>query len=138
MVSKLRRGVLGPWARSELKKCWQNAISIDGRTEWTCKLCSESNVWTRWCCRRCYHNIPTGLQEKYRQAVAAKSGEWSAGSSTSSGEEDRKIRSLEAENQELRARIDAMEKKEGVEGQYPVQRRRGFGRCVGRVHGSRR
>ena len=52
----------------------------------------------------CYSNIPAGL---YRQAVAAKSGEWSTGSSTSSGEEDRKTGSLEAENKELRARIDA-------------------------------
>ena len=53
------------------------AISIDGRKEWTCKFCSESNVWTRWRCRRCYSNIPAGLQGKYRQAVAAKAGEWS-------------------------------------------------------------
>ena len=52
-----------------------NAISIDGRKEWTCKFCSESNVWTRWRCRRCYNNIPAGLHGKYRQAVAAKSGE---------------------------------------------------------------
>ena len=73
-------------------------------------------MWTRWRCRRCYSNIPAGLQGKYRQAVAAKSGEWSTGSSTSSGEEDRKARSLEAENKELRARIDALEKKEGVQG----------------------
>ena len=47
--------------------------------------------------------------------VAARSGEWSTGSTTSSGEEDRKTRSLEAENKELRARIDALEKKGGKE-----------------------
>ena len=93
-----------------------NAISLDGREELTSKFCSESNVWTRWRCRRCHSNIPARMQGKYRQAVAAKSGEWSTGSSTSSGEEDRKTRSLEAENKELRARIDAMEKKEGVQG----------------------
>ena len=29
------------------------------------------------CGRRCYHNIPATLYGKYRQAVAAKSGEWS-------------------------------------------------------------
>ena len=23
-------------------------ISIDGRTVWICKFCSESNVWTKW------------------------------------------------------------------------------------------
>ena len=53
-----------------------NAISIDGRKEWTCKFCSESNVPTRWRCRRGYSNNPAGLHGKYRKAVAAKSGEW--------------------------------------------------------------
>ena len=48
-------------------------------------------MWMKWRCRRCYSNIPAGLQGKYRQAVAAKSGAWSTGSSTSSGEEERKI-----------------------------------------------
>ena len=95
-------------ARSGSKGFWQKAITIDGRKEWTCKFCSESNVWTRW---RCYHDIPAGLHKKKRQAVAAKAGEWSTRSSSSSGEEDRKARSLEAENKELRARIDAMENK---------------------------
>ena len=55
-----------------------------GKNECTCKFCSESNVWR---CKRCYNNIPAGLHGKYRQAVAAKSGEWSAGSSASSVEE---------------------------------------------------
>ena len=65
-------------------------------------------MWTRWRCRRCYTDIPAGLHGKKRQAIAAKSGEWSTSSSASSGKEDRK----EAENKD-RARIDAMEKKEG-------------------------
>ena len=85
------------------------AITIDGRKEWTCKFCSESNVWTRWRCRRCYHNIPASLFGKYKQAIAAMSGHGS------SGEEERKARSLEAENKELRARIDAVGKKEGAQ-----------------------
>ena len=55
-------------------------------------------------------SILAGLRGKYRQAVAARTGEWSMGSSTSSGEADRKARSLEAENKELQARIDALEK----------------------------
>ena len=92
-----------------------NAISIDGRKEWTCKFCSESNVPTRWRCRRGYSNNPAGLHGKYRKAVAAKSGEWSSGSSASSGEEDRRAQSLGAEHKELRPRINAMEKKEGVQ-----------------------
>ena len=41
----------------------------------------------------------------------SQQGEWSAGSTTSSGEDDRKTRSLEAENKELQARIDPLEKK---------------------------
>ena len=72
-------------------------------------------MWTRWRCRRCYHNIPASLHRKYEQAIAAKSRDWSTGSSGSSGEEERKARSLEAENQELRARIEAMGKKEGAQ-----------------------
>ena len=63
---------------------------IDGGKEWICKICSESNVWTRWRCRRCYNNIRAGLREKYRQAIAARTCEWSDGSSSSSGEEDKK------------------------------------------------
>ena len=63
-----------------------SAISIVVRKEWTCKFCSELNVWTRWWCRRCYHDIPAGLRGKYRQAIAARTGECSTGSSTSSGE----------------------------------------------------
>ena len=39
-----------------------SAISIDGRKEWTCKFCSESDVWTRWRCRRCCFDIPAGLR----------------------------------------------------------------------------
>ena len=54
-------------------------------------------MWTRWRCSRCYTNIPAGLCGKYRQAVAARTGEWSTGSSTSSGEENRKDKSLEDE-----------------------------------------
>ena len=106
---------VGSWilAKERAQKVLASAISIDGRKEWTCKFCSESNVWTRWRCRRCESNIPTGLYGKYRRAIAAKSGEWSTGSSTSSGEEDRRTRSLETENEELRARIEAMEKKGG-------------------------
>ena len=70
-------------------------------------------MWTRWRCRRCYNDIPAGLRGKYRQAIAARTGEWSTGSSTSSGEEDRKSKSLEAESKELRARLEALVKKEG-------------------------
>ena len=94
-----------------------SAISIDGRKERTCKFCSESNVWTRWRCRRRYNDIPAGLRGKFWQAIAARTGEKSSGSSTSSGEEDRKSKHLEAEKKELRARIGAWEKKGGERAQ---------------------
>ena len=88
MVSKLR--VLGSRARSELKECWQM------RPRWTGGRSGRANsVQNRMCGRGgaagdVYSDIPAGLRGKYRQAVAAKSGEWSTSSSTSSGEEDRK------------------------------------------------
>ena len=56
-------------------------------------------------------NVPASLYGKCKQAIAAKSGDWSTGSSGSGGEEERKARSLEAENKEHRARIGAMGKK---------------------------
>ena len=88
MVSKRIEGVQEELAERVLA----SAVSIDGRKEWTCKFCSESNVWMRW------------------QAVAARNGEWSTGSSTSRGEEDRRTKSLEAENKE---RKEGKESKEG-------------------------
>ena len=103
------------WVSGQVRAERVLAEVIDGRKEWTCKFCSESNVWTRWRCRRCYHNIPASLCGKYKQTIAAKSGGWSAGSSGSSGEDERKARSLEAENRELGARIDAMGKMEGAQ-----------------------
>ena len=89
----------------------------------------SQNLWTRWRCRRFYHDIPAGLCGKYRQAVAAKNGEWSRGSSTSSGEEDRRTKSVEAENKELRARSEALEKMEGegVQGGHGLTSRRESG-----------
>ena len=65
-----------------------DAITTDGRKEWICKFCSESNEWTRWRFRRCYCNIPAGLRGKYRQAISARTSEWSSGPSSSSEGED--------------------------------------------------
>ena len=117
----------GSWipGKERAERVLGSEISIDGRKE--CKFCSESNVSTmRRRCRRCYHDIPAGLRGKYRQAIAARTGEWSTGSSTSRGEEDRKSKSLEAENQELRARIEVLEKEEGegVQGRQGLPSRR--------------
>ena len=101
-----------------------SAISTDGRKDGTCKFCSESNVWTRWRCRRCYHDILAGLRGKYRQAIAGRTGEWSAVSLTSSREEDRKSKSLEAGNNELRARLEEKKGGEGAQGGQGLPSRR--------------
>ena len=53
--------------RVRAEKVLAEAVTIEGRKEWICKFCSETNVWTRWRCRRCCANLPAGLQGKYRQ-----------------------------------------------------------------------
>ena len=130
-----RRGSWIP-GKERAERVLASAVSIDERKEWTCKFCSESNVWTRWRCRRCYHNIPAGSRGKYRQAFAARSGEWSTGSSASSGEEDRKSKSLDAEHEELRARIEALETNEGKDfhpGEKSAWRKSGEWRWTSRM-----
>ena len=83
---------------------------------------------TRCHCRRCYHDIPAGLRGKYRQAIAGITGGWSAVPSTSSREEDRKSKSLEAGNKELRARLETLKKGgEGAQGGQGLPSRRGVG-----------
>ena len=78
---------------------------------------------------RVYRDILAGLRGKYRQATAARTGEWSTGSWTSSREEDRKPKNLEAEHKELWTRIEALEKKggEGAQGGQGLPSRRETG-----------
>ena len=78
-----RRSGLWILGKERAEKVLASGVSVDGRDEWTCKICSELNVWT------------ASLPVKYRQAVAAWNGEWSTGSSTSSGEEERRNEGLE-------------------------------------------
>ena len=75
MVSRHREESPGYRERSGLKRFLADAITIDGRTEWMCKMCkfcSETNVWTRCRCRRCFSNILAGLQRKHMEAVFAR------------------------------------------------------------------
>ena len=90
MVSKRREGVRGSLGESERREFWRRAIAVDGRKEWIGKFCSESSVWTRWRCRRCYHNIPAGLRGKLQ--AGGRSKEWGRvnGLFDMSGEEDKK------------------------------------------------
>ena len=48
------------------------AVVIDGRKEWCCCSCSETNFWTRSKCRRCKADIPSVPQAKHMQAVSSK------------------------------------------------------------------
>ena len=61
-----------------------NMVVIDCGREWYCRLCSETNVWSRAKCRRCKTDIPAGLHGKHLQAVSTRNARsWSA---TSSGD----------------------------------------------------
>ena len=64
-----RRGSWIP-GKEKAETALADAISTDGRKEWICKFCLESNVWTRWRFGRCCTNIPSGL----RGEVPAGSG----------------------------------------------------------------
>ena len=89
-----------------------DAVTNDGRKEWLCKFCSETNVWTRWRCRCCGNNIPSGLQGKqHKQAMFAKSREWYSGSSSSSVGEEWKSQ----EQEEIkRLQVELLSKQQGA------------------------
>ena len=122
------RSTLGDGFQTQMRGSWIPvkervekvlADAIDGRKEWIFKFFSESNVWTRRC-RRCYKNIATGLRGTYGQAVAARTGEWSTGSSSSDGEEVQKSRSREAQTEELRTQVEQFWRQRGK--QYKTDR----------------
>ena len=98
-----------------------DAITIDGRKERIWKFCSETNVWTRWRCRRCGNNIPTGLQGKHKQAVYAKNEGWCSGSSSSSGGEEGKSQDQDEEIEKLRAHVELLRKQQRVGKRPEVQ-----------------
>ena len=111
-----RRGSCIP-GKERAERILAGAIAIDGREEWICNFCSESNVWTGWRCRRCHNNILAGLRRRYKQAVAAKIGDWSTGCSSSSGQEDEKSKSQEGQIKELREQVEWFRKQRGEAGQ---------------------
>ena len=75
----------------------QGRVGFDVRKEWICKFCSETNVWTRWRCRRRFSNILAGVQEKHKKAIFAKNKGWYSGRSSLSGGEERKPSEQEEE-----------------------------------------
>ena len=119
-----QKGVLGSRARSELKECWQMRSRLMGEGSGR-----EYPVQNRMCGR-------VALQAMLQQHPGGAAREVQAGGCCKVGrvvyslfdvevEEDRKTRSLEAENKELRARIDAMEKKKGVQGGRSIPSKEG-------------
>ena len=58
---------------------------------------------------------PTALQEEYRQAISAKTREWSSGSSSSSGGEGKKPQEQDAVIKELRAQVEQLRRQQRVE-----------------------
>ena len=61
-------------------------VAVDGRQEWFCRSCLETDVWSRSTCRRCQTGIPRCKVDI--QAVSSKSGRsWSESSSSGDGEE---------------------------------------------------
>ena len=112
------------WVPGQIRaeKVLADAITIDGRKEWICKFCSETNVWTRWRCRRCCSNIPAGSLGKHKQAIFAKNKGWHSGSSSSSGGEERKPRDQEEELKKLRALVELLRKQQGMEKDPETQR----------------
>ena len=123
LQTDFRSGMVGDGFHSQRRRSWipgkeraervlATATSIDGRPEWVCEF-----VWTRWRCRRCYDDIPAGLRGK---AIAARTGRWSTGCSTSSGDEGGKSKSLESENKWIRARLEALPK--GSKAFHPGER----------------
>ena len=61
-------------------------IVIDARSEWYCRFCSGTNVWTGSKCRRCKTDIPSVVHSILLQAVSSKTGRsWSASSSAGAG-----------------------------------------------------
>ena len=84
MVPKRREWFVDHQKKERAERVLAGAIAIDGRKDWICKFCSESNVWTRM-----PQQHPGRVAWQFRQAVAAKCGEGSPASSISSGEEDK-------------------------------------------------
>ena len=117
MDLKRSEGVRGSWAKRGLRKCWRMPSRLMvGRNRFANSVRSQM-------CGRCglaadaAQTSRQGCGESTRQAVAARTGAWPTGTSTSSGEEDRKSKSQEAEIKELRALIEHHRKQSGGKAQ---------------------
>ena len=108
-----KREVRGSRGKSEQKDNWKVRSRLMGE-----RSGFVNSVRSLMCGRGGVAGVATVTSQqdcvgKHVQAVAAKSGEGSTGSSTSSGEDDRKSKGLEAENKELGAKLEYYEKKKG-------------------------
>ena len=125
----------GSWipGKERAERVLANAISFDGRKEWTCKFCQN-----RMCGRGGVAGDVTvtsrrGCTGSTGMRLLKKSGEWSTGSSASSREE-RKSKSQEAWLLRIRSSEQGLmprkTRKEYKGARYPLKRRRGLGRFV--------
>ena len=104
--------------RPRMEDLLAEAVTIDGRMEWYCRFCSETNVWTRSMCRRYQTSIPSVLQGKYKQAVSTKvRRSWSE--SSSSGERARPSGSRRQSCANCATRFSGTKVKEGHSGCRP-------------------
>ena len=99
------------WGTERAEGVLASAISIDERKEWTCKFCSESNGRDGVAGAATMTSRQGCVGSTGRRLPQGQDNGWSTGSSTSSGKEERRNKSLEAKKKELRARLETLEKR---------------------------
>ena len=135
-----QKRVRGSWVKSGQKESWQMRSRLMGE-----RSGRANSVQNRMCGRS---GVAGAVTVTSLQGCAGSTGRRSPRGRESGlhplqrrAGRKTKTRSLEAENKELRARIDALEKKGGRRSarrsEYPVKERRRFGRCVERTRTSR-
>ena len=127
-----KRTSLGCWVRSGPKRLWRKQSQSMAERSWTCILygvgCVDKNAL------QAMLSWHPGWHGECKQAIAAKWGDWSTGSSSSRGEEEIKAQRLETENQEFGARLDGLGKKEGAQkGSGTSLQGEGWRDCVNRT-----
>ena len=100
--------------KTRAEKVLADAIRTDGRIEWICKFCSQTNVWTRWRCRWCSQKFLRVCKGSTKKPSLRKT-KWYSGSSSSSGSEERWPGGQDEELKKLRAQVEnAQPSRQGV------------------------
>ena len=119
MFFKRSEGVRGLRGKKGPRKFWRMTSRLIAGVECLDELALQTML----------QQHSSGSSGTYPQAVAARTGEWSTGSSTSSGDDDKKAKSQEAERKELRAETEHRRNQNGgdVQGRYGLPTRRESG-----------